>query len=335
MHFEGHVLESKLGTRTRRLEASLATRLTGAFGEEQAQRLAGKVVDTLKIGRGKKKGDTAYLLFYGRAQLDAVAEKLRGKADGLTADLSDSALQTVLEGLEIEKVFSTGHPLDVALFGRMVADVRTLRVDAAVQVAHALSTHEVDLEFDYFTAVDDEARHNQETGAGMIGTIGFNSATLYRYATVGLHQLAENLGDDGDATAEGVRHFVSSFARSVPSGYGNAFAHRTLPSLVAVLVREDQPVNLVSAFEDPVHRVPGPNALGIAATSAKKLALEHREAVRLWGDRPAFTAVCHSFTGEQVESRIQEAFGASTDFPSLLDRLGGHVGQWLSRTTAR
>ena len=111
----------------------------------------------------------------------------------------------------------------------MVADIPDLNVDAATQVAHALSTHATELEFDYFTAVDDE-NEKEETGAGMIGTIGFNSATLYRYATVGLHQLMENL-PDADAALDAVGLFVSSFARSMPTGYANSFAHRTLPSL--------------------------------------------------------------------------------------------------------
>jgi len=92
--------------------------------------------------------------------------------------------------------------MNVALFGRMVADDPGLNVDAAVQVAHAISTHTVETDFDYYTAVDDR-NPSDETGAGMIGTVEFLSATLYRYATVSVDGLHANLGDAA-ATARAV-----------------------------------------------------------------------------------------------------------------------------------
>src|SRR5690606_3506822 len=101
----------------------------------------------------------------------------------------------------------------IALFGRMVADVADINVDAAVQVAHALSVHRVDNESDYYTAVDDE-NTDDETGAGMIGTVDFNSATLYRYAALGVHQLAATLGEglrDDEPRTEPVRRAVEAF----------------------------------------------------------------------------------------------------------------------------
>lgn len=329
-HFTERLPEQDLATRTRRVAGALAERLRAgtALDADQSARLAGALLAPLKIRAGKKAGDTAYLLFYGRRQLETVAALVRDRAAELVA-LDDKALAAAMESLPIQEAFTSGHPLDVALFGRMVADLPALRVDAAVQVAHALSTHAVELEFDYFTAVDDEASKGQETGAGMIGTIGFNSATLYRYASVGLHQLRHNLDTDEDAV-RGVQAFVSSFARSVPSGYGNSFAHRTLPSLVAVAVRSDQPVNLVSAFEDPV----APSA-GIAAESARRLAREHSTAVRLWGDAPDHAAVCHAFDDDSPASGpLAGAFGAPVAFPQLLAGLGEHLGAVIARSAA-
>ncbi|MFT2020184.1 type I-E CRISPR-associated protein Cas7/Cse4/CasC [Streptomyces sp. 796.1] len=327
-HFTERLPEQDLATRTRRVAGALAERLREgtALDADQSARLAGALLAPLKIRAGKKAGDTAYLLFYGRRQLETVAALVRDRAAELVA-LDDKALAAAMESLPIQEAFTSGHPLDVALFGRMVADLPALRVDAAVQVAHALSTHAVELEFDYFTAVDDEASKGQETGAGMIGTIGFNSATLYRYASVGLHQLRHNLDTDEDAV-RGVQAFVSSFARSVPSGYGNSFAHRTLPSLVAVAVRSDQPVNLVSAFEDPV----APSA-GIAAESARRLAREHSTAVRLWGDAPDHAAVCHAFDDASPASGpLADAFGTPVAFPQLLTGLGDHLGAVIARS---
>lgn len=95
----------------------------------------------------------------------------------------------------------------------MVADSADINVDAAVQVAHAISVHRVENESDYFTAVD---HHNKDTepGAGMIGTVDFNAATLYRYAAVGVHQLAANLGEglrEDESRTTPVRRAVEAF----------------------------------------------------------------------------------------------------------------------------
>ncbi|WP_405985552.1 type I-E CRISPR-associated protein Cas7/Cse4/CasC [Streptomyces sp. NBC_00872] len=320
-HFTERLPAQDLATRTRRIGGALAKRIAAMtdLDAEAASRLAGALLAPLKISAGKKEGDTAYLFFYGRRQLDAVAALVGDRATELVA-LDEEELTAEIKQLSVQKEFSTGHPMDVALFGRMVADIPALNVDAATQVAHALSTHAVELEFDYFTAVDDEQEKGEETGAGMIGTIGFNSATLYRYASVGLHQLVDNLTDQ-EAAVTAVEEFMTSFARSIPSGYGNSFAHRTLPSLVAVTVRSDQPVNLVSAFEEPVT-----GSTGIAAASASRLAHEHARAASCWGDTPDFTAVCHTFdtTGDTAKL-LEHTFGEALSFPRLLGDLRAHL----------
>ncbi|MFE0422317.1 type I-E CRISPR-associated protein Cas7/Cse4/CasC [Streptomyces sp. NPDC058953] len=326
-HFAERIPEQDLATRTRRIGTALTEQIaagTTGLDDEAAARLANALLARLKISAGKKDGDTAYLFFYGRRQLAAVAELVRDRAAELAA-LDDDGLAEEIKVMPVQEKFSTGHPMDVALFGRMVADIPALNVDAATQVAHALSTHAVELEFDYFTAVDDE-QTDEETGAGMIGTIGFNSATLYRYASVGLHQLRHNLADD-EAAVTAVGEFVTSFARSMPTGYGNSFAHRTLPSLVAVSVRSDQPVNLVSAFEEPVS-VPS----GIAEASARGLAHEHGRATRCWGDEPSFTGVCHTFaeSGDTAEL-LTATFGAPVAFPQLLGGLRAHLTDTLQQ----
>ncbi|WP_440571838.1 type I-E CRISPR-associated protein Cas7/Cse4/CasC [Streptomyces sp. KR2] len=337
MHFAQNRPEEDHATRTRGVAAALTEKLStlpGVPDEESAARLATSLLAPLGIKAGKKAGDTAYLFFYGQRQLDRLATLITGRAPELLA-LSDKKREAAIAELGVQEIFRTEHPLEVALFGRMVADLASLRVDAATQVAHALSTHAVDLEFDYFTAVDDETRRRNETGAGMIGHIGFNSATLYRYATVGLHQLKHNLAAGREpnaawpATVAGVREFVTSFARSVPSGYGNSFAHRTLPSLVAVVVRTDQPVNLVSAFEAPV-RLDGES---IAAISAMKLANEHAKVTERWGEPASYEAVVHAFDKEPATT-VEEALGAGQSFPELLSGLEAHLDRTFSEGSA-
>ena len=151
---------------------------------------------------------------------------------------------------EYQKALRAAPSMDMALFGRMVADDPSLKYNAAAQVAHSISTHAVKNEYDYFTAVDD--CQTDSTGAGHLGTVEYNSSTLYRYATVNVLELAEQLG--AEQAAETVRAFGEAFLFSMPTGRQNSFANRTLPDAVYVTLREDQPVNLCGAFERAVSR---------------------------------------------------------------------------------
>lgn len=158
--------------------------------------------------------------------------------------------------------------VDMALFGRMVASDPSLNYDAAAQVAHSISTHEVRNEYDYFTAVDDCA-HNDNMGAGHLGTVEFYSATLYRYATVNVQELAQHLKED---TPEATKNFVKAFLLSMPTGKQNTFANRTAPDLAYVTLRCDQPVNLAGAFECPV-RANGEGYVGASVRALGRYAL--------------------------------------------------------------
>ncbi|MDN6596145.1 MAG: type I-E CRISPR-associated protein Cas7/Cse4/CasC, partial [Lentilactobacillus parabuchneri] len=100
-----------------------------------------------------------------------------------------------LDKKEVKQVLKSDNSLDLALFGRMVADNPELNVEGSAQVAHAISTHEVVPEFDYYTALDD-LQADDTSGAAMLGTIEFNSSTLYRYANIIVNELIHNLGDE-------------------------------------------------------------------------------------------------------------------------------------------
>ena len=136
----------------------------------------------------------------------------------------------------------------------MVASDPSLNYDAAAQVAHAISTHEVRNEFDYFTAMDDLAPEDN-AGAAHLDTTEFNSCTMYRYATAGIHELAGHLG--AEEAVRAVVNFVRAFCLSMPTGKQNSFANRTAPEAAYVTIRKDQPVNLAGAFERPVRSFAG------------------------------------------------------------------------------
>jgi len=313
--FADQVDQAQLGTRTKKVSALLADRLTARcqLDPEASARVATSVLAELGIKPGKKAAETAYLLFFGRPQLERLIDQIEPDLSRLIG-LEDKELTEAVKGVPVKEVLGSGHPIDVALFGRMVADLPALNVDAATQVAHALSTHAVEVEFDYYTAVDDE-NPKEDTGAGMIGTVEFQSATLYRFATVGLHQLVDNLGGDADAAVEALRVFLTAFTTSMPTGHENSFAHRTPPNLLTVAVRGDQPVNLVSAFEQPVRA----GRDGVLAASIDKFAEEIGTAADLWGLRPALVASTYRTPDDtrRAES-LTEALGTSMPLAQVI-----------------
>jgi CRISPR system Cascade subunit CasC len=263
-HFREVLDTSELGTRTKRVVELVAEAIVArdTSRSDEAEALAKAVLTAggikLAVPRGKKDvpEESGYLLFLSRQQIDRLAG-LAVATDGF----DKKAAQAVIK---------QQNSVDLALFGRMVADVTDLNVDAAAQVAHALSTHAVDTEYDYFTAVDDHkaADIEEDAGAGMIGTVEFNSSTLYRYATVDVDLLRHNLGDD-EATVRAIRAFIDAFVRSMPTGKQNTFANRTLPDALVVSVRDDQPVSYVGAFEEQVHVA---ESGGRVAASVERLA---------------------------------------------------------------
>ena len=205
-------------------------------------------------------GKTQVLLFLGDAEIASFAELIDEHWDELTSSAPSEGKKTKKEAKasappEVVKkakaLLDGGKAVDVALFGRMLADLPEVNQDAACQVAHAISTHRVEREFDYFTAVDDQSGPD-ETGAGMIGQIEFNSATFYRYAVIDAHTLLRNLHGDKDLTLLAVEAFVQAAVRAIPTGKQNTFAAHNPPSFVGTVIRHGGPLNLANAFEKPI-----------------------------------------------------------------------------------
>jgi CRISPR system Cascade subunit CasC len=250
---------SELGVRTKRIVELLARQIRTIAPEldDQAEELANETLKSVGLKTSApKKGATeesGYLVFLSVRQIANLAEAAvaaAGTAAG-SADGKGDKLADALKAQEVKALADRDHSVDIALFGRMVAEIPDINVDAAAQVAHAISVHPVDNEYDYFTAVDDSKHDVEETGAGMIGTVEFNSATLYRYAALDVDRLQDNLGD-AEATRRAVEAFVRAFTTSMPSGKQNTFANRTLPDVVLVKLRQTQPISFVGAFEDPI-----------------------------------------------------------------------------------
>lgn len=241
--------------RTKKLKKLLIERLSGRDADEASAKIEVALAAAgLKV---KDDGKTEYLLFLGEREIAGLAALVERHWDALAPASDKKSKKETKAGLppEIVKQAKTlldgGKAVDVALFGRMLADLPEVNRDAACQVAHAISTHRVEREFDYFTAVDDEGDED-ETGAEMIGQVEFNSATLYRYAVLDLNKLLANLQSDQALALSAVEAFTEALVRAVPSGKQNSFAAHNAPDFIGISLRHATPLNLANAFEKPV-----------------------------------------------------------------------------------
>ena len=130
--------------------------------------------------------------------------------------LAKAAIEGDVKKAEIQKLLKEDPAIDIALFGRMVADDPNLNEDASSQFAHAISTHGVQTEFDFFTATDDFSSAT-DAGAGMLGTVEYNSSTLYRYANVAVHEFSKQIADK-PSIINALKLFIEAFTKSMPTG---------------------------------------------------------------------------------------------------------------------
>ena len=310
--FEELVDPAELGERTLRAVERIAASIAEQDPEyaAEAETMAVEVLKTagLKMAKPKKSKDgdmapakplTEYLVFLGRSQIEALA--------ALAIDAyanNDGKFDKKL----VKQAFTDDHAYDVALFGRMIADAPDLNADACCQVAHAISVHPLDAEFDYFTAVDDNAPEDN-AGAGMIGTLEFNSSTYYRYATINVPALIANLGS-AEAAAKALAAFTRAFAVSMPTGKQNTFANRTRPEFFAVSIRDDQPVSFVDAFEDAITA-----QSGRMTEAVTRLAKYAANADAAYGSQPNTRYLA---TGSAVKATNLDDFGEKATLDELV-----------------
>jgi CRISPR system Cascade subunit CasC len=291
---QGGLAAEDLATRTKRIQDAV-TALLVEKGRNEADAVAKVRAALSAVKLSIEDGKSQYLLFLGTREIQQIARVLHENWDSIGAGeerregkkgskaKKDTARDADPElKKSLEKVLDGGKALDVALFGRMLADMPEKNQDAACQVAHALSTHSVDREFDFYTAVDD-LKPGDTAGADMMGTVEFNSACFYRYAVVDLEKLVENLQGDRALARKGLRSFLEGFVVTEPTGKQNTFAAHNPPEFVSITLREHAgPRNLANAFEVPV-RVRGTESLTL--TSANRMIEQSRKLQAAYGGK--------------------------------------------------
>ena len=261
------VFKEKLGQepslRTRRAKHELAGRLVRrGCPRRQVEAASDAFMPAALVPLAK--GQTKVMLFLGHDELQKMEDQLVANWDRLepaataVVEANGGARQARAEleaicGQVAKSVTPGTKAADIALFGRMIAERQKDEVNAACQVAHAISTHKVIMDVDFYTAVDDLQSSVDEPGAGMMGSIEFNSSCFYRYSLVDTNQLLENLSYDYELARRAVEAFVHASIAAVPTGKQNSFAAHNPPAFVFITVRETGvPRSLVNAFESPV-----------------------------------------------------------------------------------
>ena len=343
----------RYGVRTRRLVERLQSELAAeGYAGECAEQIAAAVVESI-IGQLATDHRTRALVYVGEDEIT----RLRDLAANRWRELSAAAAQGQMDprhrrALQKHRTSSasrftpgTRSP-DIALFGRMVAkENANLNLEAACQIAHAISTHRVTMEMDFFTAVDD-LRPSDCPGAEMMGAVEFNSACFYRYSLVSIPQLLRNLDDDVNLAAEVLEGFLRASIAAIPSGKQHSMAASNPPSLVLAVVRKSgMPWSLVNAFENPVW-VSDHDRRGLVRKSLAALDQYWGRLARMYGEQGVLARPACCVGGDRGPASGRPACGPSGGgvrgrgclpmpcreqalaVPVLLLRLAGPMQSW-------
>ena len=287
-HFRGAFAEDQLGIRTDRLPTQVlnaigdsidqASRdgllaLLGSIGKKSAKPSAAddddaEAKDTGPEQTAESAGETrtAHLLFLSRQEIEAVCSFALEHTDALAKvfkkkKVDAEAIKKLRKDLQAHlETHTSKNAVDVGLFGRFVTSDEFDTVEGALQVAHALGTQRVEVEYDYFTAVDDLS---EEPGAGHLGESEFASSVLYLYACCDLGELERNLGargkggrtSDGEAlklARKALPALVRAVAEATPKGKKTGTAPHTPAEYLEVIVRHGAPLSFANAFTKPV-----------------------------------------------------------------------------------
>lgn len=246
-------LKDHKGKRTKRLFEKLRDRLIADGADqakavdaaEQVAKVFGKIDTPDKKTPENKIGTT--LAFISPEEWD-LAEKLAQKV----VDGEDLPKDKELKKLVLRKADGA---IDIAMFGRMLADDADFNRDAAVQVSHAITTHAAITEDDWYSAVDD-LNKAEDSGAGHLGESGFGSGIYYQYICVNVDLLVANLKGDRELAAKGIEALARAAATATPTGKQNSFAHRPRAYYIRAERGTQQPRDLTGAFFAPIKAQP-------------------------------------------------------------------------------
>jgi CRISPR system Cascade subunit CasC len=285
------VLSGHIGKRTKKMGIEIYKMLCSkGVPEKKAKEYAGTIIGFFGVTESADKDkplkelESSQLIHFNTSEINALNK--------LTDEIaSDGRLDTV----DLRKLVAKRHDVDVAMFGRMLTGKEVVKVtddpEAAVQVAHAITVHEVAVEDDYFTAVDDLNSDEDDRGAAHIGETEFAAGLFYLYICVNRDLLVENLGGDKDLADRALGALTEATAKVAPSGKQNSFASRAYASYLMAEKGEQQPRSLSVAFLKPI------SGEDILASAISALESKRSNMEKVYGPCAAAKIVMNAETG--------------------------------------
>ena len=246
------------GARTQRLGEEILKHLIGLGADEDRARSVARGVaevfgkldedsDGDKKGKAKDKPDSVRI-----RQLAFVSPEEWRRAVDLAGEVAAGAPLPKEKDLAKAVLRAADGAVDIAMFGRMLADNPDFNREAAVQVAHAFTTNAVEIEDDFYTAVDDLKQPSEDAGAGFVGEAGFGAGVYYLYVCVNRDLLIRNLDGDRALASRGLDALVRALATASPKGKRNSFANHVRAEFLLAERGSAQPRSLAGAFTTPV-----------------------------------------------------------------------------------
>lgn len=258
--FRAAVGEKNIGARTQEFGHALYKALVDKGLEpKEATAMVRSVVEHDKLGKLEekkktKKGDeqsdddaapieTNQLVHLGQDEISAMLALADRLASGDDIEAKDALI-----------LLKHPRAVDIAMFGRMLADNTGYNVEGAVEVSHAFTTHRVTVEDDFYTAVDDlkASRPGADAGAGFIGVFEFGAGVFYQYANINIDLLKRNLGGDADLAQRAIAGLIEAMAVANPKGKQHSTAARARTGYLRIEIGEKAPRTLANAFLKPV-----------------------------------------------------------------------------------
>ena len=274
-------MSGHIGTRTKRLG-----------GEVEAKLLAKGVLE-----KNAKEWATTIANEFGKAKKDSTEIEQLAHISPEEQQLVNALVESLVmenrapEKEELQLLRAKTSAVDIALFGRMLASSPDYNVEAACQVAHAISVHSVAIEDDYFTAVDDLNREGGQ-GAAHIGEAGFAAALFYTYICIDKELLVENLGGDLELATNAISALTEAAVKVSPKGKQNTFASRAYSSYVLAEMGNQQPRSLSVAFLEPI------NSNQQAPAAIARLTQQVKNFDKVYGDCADSRMSINAITGE-------------------------------------
>ena len=245
-------LDGHLADRTQRLGREILERLTGGgMGEDDALKIARGIAGAFGKIKSEKDNQPTFI-----EQLAFVSPEERSRAFALADEALAQARagEAFTEPKADELLQKVDTAADIAMFGRMLADAPRFNREAAVQVAHAITTHRVNAEDDYYTAVDDLKSRDEadDAGAGFVGVQEFGTGVFYLYICVDRGLLLRNLDNSISIRDASLAALVEAAATVSPRGKQASFASRARATYVLAETGSAQPRSLAAAFLKPV-----------------------------------------------------------------------------------